>query len=113
MTSMHRHWIALLTAGLLGGSLVATRVAEAQPQKVDKQKAKTAKQYVDAGLAAQNDKDYDTAISLYLKAYQLIPHPTLLFNLGQAHRLAGKLADAKTYYEKYLAADPKGAHAAV
>ncbi len=98
----------LLTLAL--GS-VATTPALAQPATVDKEKAKTAKQYVDAGLAAQNAKDYDTAITLYQKAYDLVPHPVLLFNIAQAHRLAGRTDVAVGFYERYLAADAKGAQA--
>ena len=80
--------------------------AHAQPAKVDPAKAQTAKEYVNAGLAAQNAKDFETAISLYQKAYDLIPHPVLLFNIAQAHRLAGHDADALTFYERYLQAEP-------
>jgi tetratricopeptide (TPR) repeat protein len=89
----------------------AVHDAAAQPAKVDPLKAKTAKQYVDAGLAAQNAKDYETAISLYGKAYELVPHPVLLFNIGQAHRLAGRVDEAKRFYQQYLDADPKGPQA--
>src|ERR1043165_6786751 len=87
--------------------------AHAQPAKVDRAKAQTAKEFINAGLAAQNAKDFETAISLYQKAYDLIPHPVLLFNIAQAHRLAGHDADALTFYERYLQAEPNGSQAAV
>src|SRR5689334_12813063 len=48
-----------------------------------------ARKLVDEGIAAQNAKDYDKAIALFLKAFSLDPHPILLFNVAQAHRLAG------------------------
>ena len=81
--------------------------APAFAQKGDKKKL--AKEYVDAGLAAQEAGDYDGAIELYQKAYELVPHPILHFNIGQAHRLAGRDEEARTSYEAYLEADPKGA----
>lgn len=68
----------------------------------------TAKQYVADGLKAQSAGRYDEAISLYNKAYELVPHPELLFNLGQAHRMKGETAIALDYYKKYLAVDSKG-----
>ncbi len=68
----------------------------------------TAKQYVTDGLKAQDAGRYAEAISLYNKAYELVPHPELLFNLGQAHRLRGETAIALTYYQKYLAVDSRG-----
>src|SRR6185503_6645188 len=72
-----------------------------------KQQAKT---YVDAGLAAQEAGDYAAAIDFYEKAYALIPHPVLLFNIAQAHRLNGNAAEALDHYRRYLAADPDGPH---
>lgn len=74
-------------------------------------KVKVAKQYVDAGLAAQSTGDYDTAITMYSKAYQLVPHPLLIFNMAQAHRLAGHIDQALTLYARYLEEDPSGAQA--
>src|SRR6185295_924513 len=62
-------------------------------------------------LAAQDSGDYDTAITLYTKAYQLVPHPVLLFNMAQANRLAGRTEQALSLYARYLAADPSGAQA--
>jgi tetratricopeptide (TPR) repeat protein len=76
------------------------------PATIDKRKA--AKAYVDAGLAAEEQGDYEAAIQLYRKAHDLIPHPVVLFNLAQAHRLAGQRAEALDLYRRYLAAKPRG-----
>jgi tetratricopeptide (TPR) repeat protein len=81
--------------------------ASAQPTS-KKEKEKAAKAYVDAGLAAQERGDHDTAISMYAKAYELVPHPILVFNMAQAHRLAGRTAQALDYYRRYLADAAKG-----
>lgn len=85
-------------------------VTQADPG-ADRTKA-VAKQYVDAGLAAQSSGDYDTAITFYEKAAALVPHPVLTFNIAQAHRLAGRIERALQLYRAYLAADPKGSQAA-
>jgi tetratricopeptide (TPR) repeat protein len=90
--------------------LVVAGAAHAQSPA---QKKKLAKQYVDAGLAAQDAKDYDTAISLYGKAYDLIPEPVLLFNIAQAHRLAGHGAEALEFYEQFLVESPGGPQAKI
>jgi len=63
---------------------------------------------VDEGIAAQEVKDYDKAIELYTSAYKLLPHPVVLFDIAQAHRLAGRLEEAGRFYERYLSADPDG-----
>jgi tetratricopeptide (TPR) repeat protein len=83
-------------------------VAHAQKNKDPK---KVAKQYTDAAIAAQDQGDYDQAVELYQKAYDLVPHPILVFNIGQAHRLAGRDEEALDAYKKYVELDPKGAKA--
>jgi tetratricopeptide (TPR) repeat protein len=95
-------------------SLVVTTLGQARAlaePDATAEKVKVAKQYVDAGLAAQGSGDYETAITLYSKAYQLVPHPVLIFNLAQANRLAGHIDEALALYARYLAEDPKGAQA--
>jgi len=96
----------LLVACLSASSLAMPRLALAQPSAVDK--TQTAKEYVAAGLAAQKAGDYDTALTFYGKAYELVPHPVLLFNMAQANRLAGRTVKAIELYRKYLEADPNG-----
>jgi len=86
-------------------------VGVAVAQKSDKDKKAQAKSYVDAGLAAEKAADYDTAIAMYAKAYAVIPHPVLLFNIANAHRLAGAMPQALDYYQQYLAVDPQGEQA--
>lgn len=106
-----------LTRGLFALALgiatvtVAVRPASAQ-QAPSAETKKRAKQYVDAALAAQEGGDYDQAVTLYQKAYDLIPHPLMLFNIGQAQRLAGRDEEALAAYQKYIDADPNGPKAA-
>lgn len=72
-----------------------------------------ARQYVEDGLAAQKRGDYDTAITLYTKAYETIPHPVLLFDIAQAHRLAGHIKQADAFYNRFLATNPTGPEAQI
>src|SRR5690606_26089296 len=71
-----------------------------------------ASKLVEEGIAAQDAKDYDRAVDLYMRAYSLVSHPILLFNIGQAHRLAGRPERATPLYERYLAIEPDGEQAA-
>jgi tetratricopeptide (TPR) repeat protein len=107
--SCMRVLLRLLLLGLVIMALGPARALAQSAPAVDK--VKVAKQYVDAGLAAQSTGDYDTAIAMYSKAYQLVPHPVLIFNMAQAHRLAGHIDQALALYAQYLAEDPKGAEA--
>ena len=67
-----------------------------------------AKLEVEAGLAAQTAGKYDEAIAHYKRAYDMVPHPEILFDLGQAHRLNGELEAAYDAYMLYLSSDPNG-----
>jgi serine/threonine-protein kinase len=64
------------------------------------------------GNAALEAKDYDRALELYQRVYDLTRHPLMLFNIAQAHRLAGRADAALTFYEHYLKEDPNGSEAA-
>lgn len=108
---MTRLVLRILFAVASPAVLLLLPTAQAQPAPPDKAKLEVARSYVDAGLAAQNTGDYDTAITFYTKAYEVVPHPLLLFNLAQAHRLAGHMDQAVELYRKFLAADSTGPEA--
>ncbi|MBX3162430.1 MAG: PEGA domain-containing protein [Deltaproteobacteria bacterium] len=57
-----------------------------------------------AGQAADARKDWQTAIEHYLRANDLMPHPFALFNIATDYERLGKLREATTWYERYLAA---------
>ena len=61
------------------------------------------------GSAAFHQQDYDRAIQLFSRAYELDPAGALLLNIAQAHRLKrpSDCAAALRYYELYLAAEPR------
>lgn len=81
-------------------------VTEAYAQQVDIKARAGA--LVSKGLQSQDAGRYDEAIAFYKAAYDLLPHPELLYNLGQAHRLKGERGIALDYYRKYIALQPKG-----
>src|SRR5262249_11854389 len=51
---------------------------------------------------------YDQAILEYQAAYAKVPLPDILFNLGQAHRLARHREEALAGYRRYVVAQPEG-----
>jgi tetratricopeptide (TPR) repeat protein len=94
---------ALLIVLALGIGVGAPRLSAAQGDLREQ-----ARRLVTEGQAAQDGGRYDEAIALYERAYALVPHPELLYNLAQAHRLKGDLDPALAHYRRYLAIDPKG-----
>jgi len=72
-------------------------------------KEEAARAEVAAGTAAYNLGYYDDAARHYEEAYRQVPDPALLFNIGQAYRLAGKPDRAITAYRSYLRTAPADA----
>jgi tetratricopeptide (TPR) repeat protein len=56
----------------------------------------------DRGTAEYRLGYYDKAASLYEEAYRLLPDPALLYNVGQAYRMAGQRDEALNAYKSYL-----------
>jgi tetratricopeptide (TPR) repeat protein len=99
---------------LLCSLWIGVALAALAPRRAAGQSAsERASQYVDAGIAAQRRGEYDAAIAFYKQAYQLVPHPVLIFDMAQAHRLAGHVDQARGLYARYLALDPDGSEANV
>lgn len=58
------------------------------------------------GQAAYDDKDYRAAVDLWERSYKLSGQALLLFNVAQAHRLAGDCARALEVYRQFITVDP-------
>ncbi|MCW5833795.1 MAG: tetratricopeptide repeat protein, partial [Labilithrix sp.] len=49
---------------------------------------------------------YDDGISELEKAYEILPHPNVLYNIARAHAEAGNLEKAVENFKKYLETNP-------
>ena len=98
--------LVLLVSLALSGSARLARAQEAAP--TTEARRREASEHVQRGDAFKESADYAAAAREYQKAYALVPHPVLIFNLAQVHRLAGDRERAIEHYERYLAADPNG-----
>lgn len=97
-TFMRLAYTALLFVFLLG-----SRTAFGQQQN-----QKAAEQHFNLADKAYKTGDYEKAVQEFLAAYQQVPVNPLLFNIGQAYRLAGHTDKALSYYEKYVEFEPGG-----
>ncbi|MEM6368490.1 MAG: TonB-dependent receptor [Myxococcota bacterium] len=68
-----------------------------------------ARRYFQRGMALIDQGKFSAGITQLEKAYEIRPHPNVLFNIGQAYASAGKLRDAVRYFERYLSFDPPDA----
>jgi tetratricopeptide (TPR) repeat protein len=98
---------------LIRATTVDAQPTPDSPDPVSESQQAEAAKLTDEAIAAQEAQSYDTAIELYKKAYQLVPHPVLLFNIGQTNRLAGNLVQAELFYRRYLERDPDGPYAPI
>jgi len=94
--------VALVVACATGG------VAAAQERSGANERRRAASDHVKRGDALKEAGDYEGAARAYEQAYELVPHPVLIFNLGQVYRLKGDSERALDYYERYLAVEPHG-----
>lgn len=60
-----------------------------------------------AGQQADRDKDYQTAIEHYLRAYELVPHHFALYNIATAYERLGQLRESAQWFERYLDEAPQ------
>jgi hypothetical protein len=67
-----------------------------------------AKDHYRKGTAAYNLGHYREAAQEYERAYEQTLDPALLFNVAQAHRLAGDQKKAAIAYRSYLRSAPRG-----
>jgi hypothetical protein len=78
-------------------ALVAVGVSAAHADDRD-----AAKIHFQAAEAAEKRKDWKTAIEEYERAYRLAPHPSVLFNMGNAHEKLDHFHAAADLFKKYL-----------
>lgn len=72
-----------------------------------------ARALAEAGRTYHGQGDYRHAIEAFEEAYVIAPSPGLLFDLAQAHRLAGHCREAAWLYRRYLATNPTEDRAAL
>ncbi len=66
-----------------------------------------ARRYFQRGMQAVRDGSYEEGITLLLQAYDLRPHPNVLYNVARAYVSLGDVDSAVDYFRRYLAAEPR------
>jgi tetratricopeptide (TPR) repeat protein len=102
MTRATLSWIAAIL-------IVSGSEARAAPPR---EPLPAARPFVEAGVAAYKEGDYETAIRNFSAAYQRDPQPAILYAWAQALRQGRRCADAIAVYRRYLATDPNEAQIA-
>jgi tetratricopeptide (TPR) repeat protein len=85
--------VVILFVLMVGG------VAGAQPTDAEQERAR---EHFARAEKHYNLGEFEQAIEHYKKSYELSEAPELLFNIAQAHRLAGHIDEAIYFYDSYL-----------
>jgi hypothetical protein len=93
--SLRRAIHGCLFALPMGTALVRPALAEEEPKAL-------ARQHYARGVALANAGDYDQALAEFTRAYELVPHYAVLYNVGQAYLELGRTVKAVESLEQYL-----------
>jgi hypothetical protein len=97
----------LLLCAALSAALALPAVAAAQPSDAARAEAR---ERFDRGLRLFNQADNEGALAEFLRAYELVPHPLVLYNLGLVYSAVGRPVQALEAFDKLLA-NPAGLEA--
>jgi len=97
------HRVSLLTYALVVALPSSVRATPEDDRAIAKQEYTEGTREFELG-------NFDNAIKHYEEAYRHRDEPVLLYNLAQAHRLAGHHAQALRMYKQYLLRSPNAAN---
>ncbi len=89
-------------AALLAPLLLASVPASAAPHSA----LEDARKLTSQAMVEYNVGRFEQALDLYTKAYERLPRPALLFDLGQCHRQLGHFERALFFFHGYLREQP-------
>ncbi len=58
------------------------------------------------GMALIQEGNVDAGVAELQVAYDILPHPNVLYNIGRAYAEAGRYEEALEYFEQYMESDP-------
>ncbi|MBK8410981.1 MAG: TonB-dependent receptor [Sandaracinaceae bacterium] len=65
-----------------------------------------ARRHFRAGMALIQEGQVDAGVAELQVAYDILPHPNVLYNIGRAYAEAGRYEEALDYFEQYMDSDP-------
>lgn len=89
--------------------IVLAGTAHAAPKDKDKDKKPAAPEqaqadrYFKSGVQLFKEAKYSEALAEFMRAYEIAPHPLVLYNIAACHRELSHYGDAVQYYERFLA----------
>lgn len=98
-------------SALIAALIIVPAVAGARPKKPRRPKPpatltpaqKEADRYFKSGVALFKEAKYSEALAEFQRAYEIAPHPLVLYNIAGCHRELSQYGDAVKAYERFLA----------
>jgi len=88
---------------LIAAVLVIVPCSHALAQKPAKGEQKEADRHFKSGVALYKEAKYGEALAEFERAYEIAPHPLVLYNIAGCHRELSHYADAVKFYNRFLA----------
>jgi tetratricopeptide (TPR) repeat protein len=101
---LHPLAAVLVAAALTHASIPVARAAGPDEAPVDAEASEDPEALSAAAVDAFHAKDYDKAIELFERAYQIDPQPNYRFNIGRVYEEKGDLEKAVAYYQEFVKA---------
>lgn len=92
--------------GWLAAALVVCSGAVLQLPAAHADERTDARREFRIGMQAVSEGNYDEGIAHLETAYDILPHPNVLYNIGLAHMYAGRPDEAISYFERYKETAP-------
>ncbi len=94
--------LCALTLGLVTSVPEASAKRDTPAQKAKKKASKKANQHFKRALKFAAEERHEEALAEFEKAYELAPHPLVLFNIAGAHRQLQHYREALNTYSRFL-----------
>lgn len=92
--------LLLFAVGILASAVVLPALAAPRDE---------AKRYFKGGMELIQQGQIDEGVAQLEVAYDILPHPNVLFNIGRALTEAGRKEDSLTYFRRYVESGPPDA----
>jgi len=104
---MRRTLSTLLVALLCLGPCWPAMAQESKPRpKLTQEQGRQLKRLIKAAKSAYNRGEFETALEKFRDAYDMYPHPDILYRIALCHERLGEDQEAVRYYRRFLAEVP-------
>jgi Tfp pilus assembly protein PilF len=91
-----KHWSVWMVLALCAPAVAAPKKTEQTAEQ------KEADRHFKSGVALYKEAKYAEALAEFERAYEIAPHPLVLYNIATCHRELSHYGEAVKYYQRFL-----------